>query len=672
MADRDWTIMDRRGFVRLAFGAAAARAVSARTGAGPARGEAQATGLHRWFPRVPLPREIWTLPFAGDVEEGMLLETAAGLAARAALRGGWRALIYETVDNDGYQRWFAAYCRAHHPIVRRMGLDEAVVRLKRAGVIRGYLLYRFEQSARALHSDGPLDESANAATSLAARHRAVAISERLVERARAAGLEQIADVREMSEAQALETGAQDYSRDLIGTADPKTRNVRSLMVALGAFCCSGRGAVYERAMARCLPDTPVLGWGCGAEDRQTIPSTRHGMFQTATNWCHNLPVFASEAPGAGIAASELRIRRSLHWSELDWGEGRHHASFMMSDGDNVQWLMGNFTGGSEAPSYYGSPLRGRAPMGWGVCAPSLAQLSPRTLAEVLGRATRSDDFALFSGGGYIYPDLFGQARSGEDCLTLDARRLNAYMRLTGIRILAYNFQEWDSSAALAACATYAREMPGLLGILAFQYYPYSAGDGEIRWVRGHRGEEVPVVSCRLCVWAQTGRPRDTTPAGVATWLNRMPTANGAATDGAFSWVIAHAWSRFRRAAVGEAADAEERGVSQDQAAPGTARGYEPALWAIERLAPQVKAVTPQELLLRVRLRLRPAAELARCRAEVRRRAGPHPSPSAAAKLARASALLVRAQAEPAAARECFDLLRATWRALPGAAHPPPA
>jgi len=96
-----------------------------------------ASRFHRWFPQFPAPRELWVVPFAGDVEEGMVLESAAGLAGLNVLRGNWDALIYEDVPNDGYQRWFVEYCQAHRPKLTRLGLDEAVVRLQRAGVVRG-------------------------------------------------------------------------------------------------------------------------------------------------------------------------------------------------------------------------------------------------------------------------------------------------------------------------------------------------------------------------------------------------------------------------------------------------------------------------------------------------------------------------------------------------------
>jgi adenylate kinase family enzyme len=233
----------------------------------------------------------------------------------------------------------------------------------------------------------------------------------------------------------------------------------------------------------------------------------------------------------------------------------------------------------------GSPRRGQIPFTWGLPAVGLAQLSPRTLQDILHAATPNDDFILYNGGGYFYPDLYGADRGSSEALERHAERLRAYCDLTGIRVLAFNFQDWDGPEAKKACGIFARRIPGLLGIFAFQYYPYSAGDGDIYWVTGVGGEEVPVVSCRMTIWANTGRPNDTTPARVAELLNSLP-AQGKPL---FSWVLVHAWSWFR--------DAD---TSSDGPEGGSERGYIPAIWAAERLEAHVRAVRCDELLLRLR------------------------------------------------------------------------
>jgi hypothetical protein len=612
--------------------------------------------LHRWFPLFPTPREIWVVQSSGDIYEGLVLESAIGLAALGLRQGRWESLIYEQVQHEGYQRWFEEYCRAHSPKLLHLTLDEALTHLAKAKLIRGYLLFRYEQSERPLHSEGKLDESANVATSLAAVYKAVTVSEQLVVRMEKLGLKPLLDVREHSEKWCLSHA--DFSRSLLGTADPKTRHARSLMIALNAFVCCGRGEVYEQALSRCLEDSPVLGWGCEAEDKQTAPSSRRSLFQTATNWCLNLPVFSSDAVGKGVAVEQLRYPHPQPWSSLDWGDGLHHVNFTLSDGDNVQWMMSSFTSGGEASSYYGHPKRGLIPFTWGLPVPSLCQLSPRTLVEILGKATTNDDFIQFSGAGYFYPDLYGKTRGVTRALELHAERLRAYMDLTGIRILAFNFQDWDGNDARAACEMFASKLPGLLGIFAFQYYPYSAGEGAIHWVKGIDNDEVPMVSCRYTIWAQTGRPRDATPAAIASQLNTLPKAEGMTTDDAFSWVMIHAWSRFRRASKGATLDFEEKDVPQDKVSPDSARGYEPGLWAAERLDSKVKPVTASELLMRIRLRLKPRITLTgwlhdleqdrRTKARLRKNKK---------VVTEIRLLLPKADRDATAARCCFELLK---------------
>lgn len=614
--------------------------------------------LQRWWPRFPLPREVWVVPPAQNMEEGILLESAAGLAARAALRGGHGVpMLYEEVPAESYRLAFKAYCAANSPRIVRLTLDKAIARLAEKGVVKGFLLARYDPSSRPLHDAGAFDESMNVAASLAASTSGVVVSEKLAPRMEALGLKRLLDLRGETEARCLERYEAQFSRDLLGTCDPRARHARSLTIALDAFVCSAQGETYRRALTRCRPDSPVLGWGCGPEDGQTIPSSRAGLYQTATDWCHNLPLFASESPTTPRLAAHLRAPTPRHWSKLDWGDGKHYAALVLSDGDNVQWEMANYARGPEGARYYNHPHRGQIPFGWGINAPTLAQLAPRMLEDILARASARDGFVLFGGAGYFYPDFYGTDPGKSSALALHADRLRGYMEMTGVRALAFNFQKWDSPAALAACATLARNLPGLEGILAFQYYPYSAGAGAIHWVRGAKGDESPVASCSFCVWARTGRPRDSTPAAIAAQINRKERLGPArASERCFSWALIHAWSYFREADAPADPLAEERGVDQDHFTPGTERGYSPALWTARRLEPHVALVTPAEWLVRVRLRLRPKGTLTTWLGESR----------AAGKqgLAKCERLLrsvdAGASGDSSSARACFEKLKEVW------------
>ncbi|MBI2300318.1 MAG: hypothetical protein HYU66_15460 [Armatimonadetes bacterium] len=151
--------------------------------------------LHDWFPHPPLPTELLVLPFEGDPRRGMLLESLAGLCARHALDHGPGPLVWEYLGHTDYLRWYLAFVAAHHPKLRPMTLDLALRDLVARGIVKGYLLYRYDASDRPLHSTGRHDESANVATSLAGLLGGAVVSEDLEPLAKAAGLKLLADCR---------------------------------------------------------------------------------------------------------------------------------------------------------------------------------------------------------------------------------------------------------------------------------------------------------------------------------------------------------------------------------------------------------------------------------------------------------------------------------------------
>jgi hypothetical protein len=641
--------------------------------------------VHRYWPLVPRPKTLITVPFVGSHEEGMTFESAAGLAALASIEGHNRVLLYEDFAYSSYQTWMRMMLDVVKPTVDGPSDTwQAVARLRDLGMVRGYILFRYDTHDRPFHSLGEIDESANVATSLAPLLGGVAVSETFQPRAEELRLPLLLDVRDRTEQWCLNSYAGRFTTRGIMTAEPKSRVARSMAVAMRAFVVSRPGPVYEAALARCQPDCPVLGWGCGDEHANTMPSTEWGLFQTATNWCHNLPALAAERIGDRIPRERVtlpdRCRRSL--ADLRWETGVHYAAFLMSDGDNVQWLMGNFAGGSEGRWYYESPARGKFPFGWTFPYVDLAQLCPYTLIDLLDRATPRDDFVLY-GGGYYYPDHFGSRRAavvgaasaampsalppspsgrgdgGEGCLRLHARRLRAYMRLGGLRTLALNLDDWDSPEARAAYNVFAEEIPELDGILTVQYYPYSGGEGRILWATDGK-RTIPVISCGLTIWANTGRPRDSTPAAVAKWLNDAPRSGPTWSDDHFTYAMAHSWSRFRDTHGDPSLTAEEEGVDQSRDAPDTARGLLPVKWCVDHVDEDVRVVTPTELLLLAKLHLRTRETLAAYLESLRPRA--KRSAGARTLLADAEQRLPAVRDGDNSGRECFELLQQADRA----------
>jgi hypothetical protein len=605
-------------------------------------GAGKAPILHRYWPLYPRPKTLVVVRDVPDRQAGMVLHTLAGLVAREASRGG-SEMVWGDLDHPAYLLWRREMLKRTGAKAVTLPLWEAVRRARARGVVRGYILFRYDASDRPFHQLGEVDASANVATSLCASLGAIAVPEGLEETARARGLQRLLDVRGMTEEQCFEAYKARFSRKVLAMIDPKVQECRAEAVATGAFVMSREGPLYEKALARLEPDAPILGWGIGDERRLTEPSTRWGAFQTATNWCLNLPPLSTEAPGKGFTARSLQPRPARSIWGLKWEDDVHYAAFVMSDGDNVQWLMGNFLMGEN--SWWGSPDRGQAPIGWTICNTDLAQVCPYTLDYLRTTAKPADDFVLMT-GGYLYPDLYGASRPSAGAMRTHASRMAPYMDLSGIQALSANFTEWESPAARRSCATMAEEMPGLEGILAFQYSPYTAGKGQAYWVRGAK-REVPVVSARYAIWANSPFPNDGGPAQVADWLNAMPARGHVATEESFSWVIVHAWSYFKPGAAG---GAPEPALGTE---PGSARGMAPVVWTAQRLQPHVRLLGPTDLLLMVRLRLRSAETLASALVALGKQISARPT-TVATRASSASLTEARARLAAGAYRECFE------------------
>ena len=87
---------------------------------------------------------------------------------------------------------------------------------------------------------------------------------------------------------------------------------------------------------------------------------------------------------------------------------RHTVSFLMSDGDNVQWVLNDW-GNPEPDNWYNSPDRGSVPLGW-TLAPSLSALAPTVMNDIYSRASPNDEFVAGpSGAGYSFPNDFPTA-----------------------------------------------------------------------------------------------------------------------------------------------------------------------------------------------------------------------------------------------------------------------
>ena len=146
--------------------------------------------------------------------------------------------------------------------------------------------------------------------------------------------------------------AQFARRIAVEQANDKPGHLRDFAVAHRAFTYATADPTFRTQVAKALgPQALVYGWG-DDEYRWVSGLSRANATGGPADWCVNLSALQK------LPAGRLRRpRRPLPETK----EGTRTIAFVVSDGDNLQWLCGNFVGNAR---YWDSPLRGTFPMTW--------------------------------------------------------------------------------------------------------------------------------------------------------------------------------------------------------------------------------------------------------------------------------------------------------------------
>lgn len=546
------------------------------------------------------------------------INSLAGLAALDARESEGTSLVW--LHSPG----IASYTLMLEDILERTGADrvdlpdlESVVRLgMEKGWVKGYILYRADASDRNPYdkidlADPAYSNSSNVATSLAAPLGGIVVEERAAPVFESLGLDLLLDVRDKDEYWCFNTHKELFSREHLHLLDPKAPHMRDYAVATRSLCVFGVTPHVDRVLAWLEPNAPTLGWNAGDEFTFVDQLSRFAHFTTASNWIMNLPVMSSLRAGHDVAWEALRVNHKSQTDPLalDWPEDIHFTSFVLSDGDNVQWFLGGFANHQNA--YWRAENRGAFPFGWTMPVSHLSQVGVSLLAH-LARTASANDQALTFPSGYYYPDAYGAAHGTDrdwyaDRVGMFAERLGKLE----MRVLINIAEDWKSDGAVNAYRTFARQLPNIAGIFAMQYHPYNAGLGAIVWVEDGQGLPVPVVSPRFSIWSGLSRLKHVgPPALIADLINQQPHSGIADSEAHFSWTIVHSWSHFSHADTSEDLLAEEIEQTRPLPRDGLVRNaFEPTWWCVQRLAPHVRVVAPEELLWRMRISLRPRETL---------------------------------------------------------------
>lgn len=163
------------------------------------------------------------------------------------------------------------------------------------------------------------------------------------------------------------------------------------------------GATAERVVsdfAAARPEIKVaLGWG--PESAYVAALGEHGFYVHASDDAHNMAPIANahlQSPFHQMATPSLPPSGAVAAPEVpmhdDSKRAKHKIAFLMSDGDNIQWMYNAF---ATQPSWWGSPARGSVPLGW-TLSPGLVELGPVILNYIARTASANDDLIAAPSG----------------------------------------------------------------------------------------------------------------------------------------------------------------------------------------------------------------------------------------------------------------------------------
>ena len=186
--------------------------------------------------------------------------------------------------------------------------------------------------------------------------------------------------------------------------------------------------------------------------------SRYGHICPSSNWAINLAFGA-----AGSESYDIPKLKVEDPAKIDYNDGKHAISFVMSDGSNVQWMMGDFC---SSEYYWASKDLGKFPMGFGTASACLTQVCPEAYTY-LQRTQPANISVNLDEAGYYYIEMLGDSRKDvtrEELITRHAKRINHYVQETGTRVFMLFTMDCSSPEAISSYEIFARNIDNIAGI----------------------------------------------------------------------------------------------------------------------------------------------------------------------------------------------------------------
>lgn len=366
------------------------------------------------------------------------------------------------------------------------------------------------------------DNSSNVAVSLCGPMNAIAITPDNEALMLTLDKPMLLDVRGKDESWALTSDySSNFSKEIVSFQnEDKCMFLSDYSVFANAFQffdSNINSTIVTDAFGRMNDNRIVMGWG--PDELNSVKKISQNSLQlNPADWTENLPVLSN---------FEASLEQHTHLTSINEDDNVHTVCFLVSDGDNFDWLLKEFYG---HPKAYGSLNRGQVSIGWSI-SPAMSELAPTLMKYFYDQATNTStvqDFfvASTSGSGYMYPNLFPSLQASTDMT-------NEYMGKADLNILnviGTQYRTDDMTKFL--------EQDNIDAIFYYNYDNYAGLNGQIYSVN-----DKYVIGARYRLWEGFDNA-----ATLANKLNSQST--DAYSSAGYSLIAVHAWS-FNQYVVNE-------------------------------------------------------------------------------------------------------------------------
>jgi hypothetical protein len=450
--------------------------------------------------QAQLPQNVYLYPM-GSFAQNAMMSSLAGIVNRTT-----HGEVLLSADNPAQPnpRFWLDQLKLSNPQTRSQVQDQPSWYLNHyKDKLSGYVLY--DQSVN--------NQSINLASTIAGATGAIIVDPSTRLTAILSGLPQVADARNMTYASVYARYGNALNKDMLFHLDPgKDHLLRDYAILNKGFVCYTNPTALNPYAANQNHQGRIFGWGPSEVD----------LFTQASQ--NNQQVVPSDFSWSSSTTSQWKVpiaRQKYHppGNILTHG-GRHYVAFVMSDGDNVQWLTNAF---ATDPRWFGSPHRGNFNMTWDF-SPSLADMNPIAHNYLYNHAAdgaSKDSFIAAGGAGTIFPSQYPdiEALAASIGQSMAAGDLN----VTSILDTSYNPVKLFPIL----------DQPQVAGMM-FKTYDnfYKGRNGAITW---HKGK--PIVSVKYSLWDGADTVRS-----IADALNASAHTDPIDDAASYSIVNVHPWS----------------------------------------------------------------------------------------------------------------------------------